>query len=608
MTILHDIGLWLWRLIPANPILVRVVTAGGKRAKHAWTRGLYLAVLIAVVLLAGQLSSGQTSLAELAKVSTQTFVSVSIVQLALMCFIAPLFAAGAITQEKDGNTFAILLTTPLSNGQIVLGSLLSRMYFVWVLLLSGLPIFCISMIYGGVTSAEVFESFALAAMTALVTGALAIMIGMAKVGTRRTIFSFLVGVAVYLLAVGLIGMFSPWGALPEARPGTSGWTMSWLAPVHPFLALFVVTGKTPAPALADVHHYGWPGRWLLAYPQYGYLVITGLLSVLFVLLSLAFVRRGQKEGENTLLNRVFEFFARKDLGERRRKPRRVWSNPVAWREAATKASAGGRSVSRWFFIGGGVAAGLLLLIAARNGMWGITMPAIRSWLAGLLWIEFAVILLVVTSTAASALTREKESLTMELLLATRLTSNYICAGMLQGLVRFVLPMIAAPLITLAVFVLVDLLSAPQLRTGVPAEAVLLAPLLMTAVTAVAAIIGLQFSLTSKKTVQAVMWSTVVVIVVTGLASACGMAIRDGPAHLAAIVWPFTPMPAIQAVIDPQSLFSARNAAPSAGDIAQVRVERALASLVAAAAYLAITWALYKNMVRNFDMTVRRQSA
>jgi len=99
------------------------------------------------------------ALSELAKQSTQTFMYVSMVQLLLMSFIAPVFCAGAITQEKDANTYHILLTTPLSNAQIVLGSLFSRICFVWVLLLSGLPIFCITMLYGGVTTTEICESF-----------------------------------------------------------------------------------------------------------------------------------------------------------------------------------------------------------------------------------------------------------------------------------------------------------------------------------------------------------------------------------------------------------------------------------------------------------------
>ena len=41
MGILQDIGRWLWRLLPANPILVRVVTAGGKRKRHLAARFIY---------------------------------------------------------------------------------------------------------------------------------------------------------------------------------------------------------------------------------------------------------------------------------------------------------------------------------------------------------------------------------------------------------------------------------------------------------------------------------------------------------------------------------------------------------------------------------------
>jgi ABC-type transport system involved in multi-copper enzyme maturation permease subunit len=77
------------------------------------------------------------SLSELAKGASQTFAWASIAQLLLMCFLAPVFTASAITQEKDAQTFNILLSTPLSNAQIVFGSLMSRLYFVVMLLVAG---------------------------------------------------------------------------------------------------------------------------------------------------------------------------------------------------------------------------------------------------------------------------------------------------------------------------------------------------------------------------------------------------------------------------------------------------------------------------------------
>lgn len=614
MTIFGDLGLFLWRLLPGNPIVVRVVATGGKRTRHMWARFFYLAVLFVVMLFAGgALFGGTTSLADLAKNSTRIFVIVSGVQLALMSFVAPIFTAGAITQERDSNTFDILLTTPLSNAQIVLGSLLSRLFFVWMLLLSGLPIFCITMIYGGVTAYEVFQSFALAASTGLLTGAMAISIAMLKIGTRRTIFAFFLGIAMYLLGVGALG-WSGYFAVPEAPPSTSlpGLQMSQLAPFHPFLALAVVTGQTPAPPAADVARYGWPWAWLYAQPHAAYIVLTTLASVGLVVLSLLFVRRGQKEGETTWWTQITSIFATHRAGERSHAPRRVWGNPIAWREAVTRGTALTRNLMRWGFIAGGLALGFFLLTAYDQG-WlnlqtpgGIPQPAeMRSWLTVIVWIELAIILLVVTNTAAGTLTRERESQTMEILLTTPLTSHYIVAGMLQGLVRFTIPLIAVPTGTVLIFVLADLLRpGPDVLS---IEALVLLPLVLVAYCALAAIVGLHFSLTATRTVRAVMISTTIVLGGNGLLWACGLAMGSTGAQTAAVVLPFTPFPAVQAILDVPALFGV-GATTTAGQLMETRLLRLVTTLVAAAVYLGITFALYQNMVKNFDRVIRAQSA
>ena len=233
---ISNLGKWFWYLVPANPILVRVVNGGGRRVRHAWFRFGYLLILFLVFLLmyvnatAGGGMSG--ALSEVAKTSTQIFRWISIAQLLLMCFLAPVFTAGAITQEKDAETFNVLLTTPLSNAQIILGSLLSRLFFVIVLLFSGLPIFCITMIYGGVTFAQIILSFAIAGSTAIVTGSLAIMISMMRAGTRRTIFSFGMAIGLYLLVVWALGYLHGTQVLeaPPIWPKSLGFhqTQNWI--------------------------------------------------------------------------------------------------------------------------------------------------------------------------------------------------------------------------------------------------------------------------------------------------------------------------------------------------------------------------------------------
>src|SRR5215212_3443280 len=192
---------YLWRLIPANPILLRVVEAGGKRRRDLFVRCGYLGLLILVVIfsLVGSTDTlGGGSLGALAKVSARLFQQMSYLQLGLVALLAPIFTAGAITQEKDSQTYDILLATPLTNGQIVLGSLLSR------LLISGIPIFSITQIFGGVAIRNIVVSFLIAAATAFVTGALAMAIATFKVGTRRTIFSFYMFIIVYLVGLSLL--------------------------------------------------------------------------------------------------------------------------------------------------------------------------------------------------------------------------------------------------------------------------------------------------------------------------------------------------------------------------------------------------------------------
>src|SRR6476660_5186221 len=179
-----DVGLAVWRLLLANPIVVRVVSIGSKRLPHLWTRAGYLVALFLVVLIYSLESTSTESLSERATDSTRVFEYVSTLQLAMMCLLAPVFTAGAISQEKDAETFNVLLTTPLTNAQIVLGSLCSRLFFVLALLMSGLPIFCITMLFGGVTAQQIFLSFGIAGCTAILTGSIAILISVMRVGSR----------------------------------------------------------------------------------------------------------------------------------------------------------------------------------------------------------------------------------------------------------------------------------------------------------------------------------------------------------------------------------------------------------------------------------------
>ncbi|MEM6554067.1 MAG: hypothetical protein AAF750_18270, partial [Planctomycetota bacterium] len=150
---MQAIGRWLWRLGPGNPMVVRIVEGGSRRTPHLLVRMGYLGLLVLLVvfgLLTGSGLGGSASMGELARSGSQVFRLIAYGQVVGVCLLAPLFMAGAIASEQSGKTYNILLTTPLSNLQIVLGSLAGRLFFVLALLLSGLPLFAVVLVFGGV--------------------------------------------------------------------------------------------------------------------------------------------------------------------------------------------------------------------------------------------------------------------------------------------------------------------------------------------------------------------------------------------------------------------------------------------------------------------------
>ncbi|RJP42394.1 MAG: hypothetical protein C4547_00610 [Phycisphaerales bacterium] len=598
--ILARIWLSFWHLLPANPILVRVVGGASRQRKHLIYRAVYLLAICAVVFFSIVTIQGSRGLNELAKEASQTFKLASYTQLALMCFLAPMFTAGAITQERDAQTYNILLSTPLSNAQIVLGSLISRLYFVFSLLLAGLPIFCLTMVYGGVTSSQIFESFALAGCTAAVTGSVAIFISIAGVGTRRTIFSFYLVIAIYLLAIYLLGNWSPtW--LDAAPANVNGRKMSVLSALHPFLALEVSLNIVRAPDVPLVA--GRPAilRHALAFPSATYVVWTAATSLVLTGMAMFFVRHGAKTGEPTFVSQFLDRFRRQASGERTRTPHVVWKNPVAWREAVTKSAQGAGGLMRWSVIIAGAAASVGLFLYHLTDPAGMPPTIVKQWLGGIIMIQFAIAMLIATNTAAVSMTKERESKTIDVLLCTPLTSTYIVFGKLRGLVSFAAPLVAVPVASLLLFGVYSLLPGKSqgmiwVETAVELAAVMVLTL------AVVCILSLKVSLTSRQTVRAVVKSLAIVILGTGCLTLVTTTITQQAGQAGTFFAPFSPFSGIRYLLYPDTLSTS-----FARQAASMRFLGFVGSAVATGVYLIIAFSMYKSLVTNFDMTMRKQT-
>jgi ABC-2 type transport system permease protein len=123
-----------------------------------------LGIATAVTILTGllvvmpqwdSLSGGTISVGNsIASVGQSLFAWLIGLEILICALIAPALTAGAISTEREHQTFDLLLLTRLSNFAIVMGKLLSSLSFVAMVLICALPVMAISFLLGGVAPAE----------------------------------------------------------------------------------------------------------------------------------------------------------------------------------------------------------------------------------------------------------------------------------------------------------------------------------------------------------------------------------------------------------------------------------------------------------------------
>lgn len=233
---------WLLRLGPTNPIAVRLVQNGSRRTRHLYIRAAYLAVLIVVLLWLLLVSAGGGNLdyRELARAGAMSFTSIAYLQIGLICILAPVFMAGAIAQESNPRTWEVMLTTPLSATQIVLGNLLGRLFFIIALLMASLPLFALVQYFGGVPGRTILASYLVAACAAVLVGTIAIALSVSRLVGRRAVFAFYVSVVSYLAITAAI---DSWVRLSGGGAG-GGNGVTWMTPINPFLTLHALLNPT----------------------------------------------------------------------------------------------------------------------------------------------------------------------------------------------------------------------------------------------------------------------------------------------------------------------------------------------------------------------------
>src|SRR5207244_3797186 len=155
-----------------GPVLFYDMVRTARRSRYILMRLLYANLLLAI--LCSMFFSREVHLRahqrEIAVLAESFFSVFMIVQIVLVAVMTPAYVAGAIAEEKDRKTLEFMLATDLTNREIILSKLLSRLANLTLFLLTGLPILSLIQFLGGVDPNLVLAGFVATLMTMLGLG------------------------------------------------------------------------------------------------------------------------------------------------------------------------------------------------------------------------------------------------------------------------------------------------------------------------------------------------------------------------------------------------------------------------------------------------------
>jgi ABC-type Na+ efflux pump permease subunit len=434
-----------------GPIFNREVLTVPRRDRHYMARAAYLGVLWVIAVTAWLASLGwarSATLGETARFGPLLFQLLTFIELALFLFFAALSAASAISQEKDRRTFVLLLMTDLRNHEIVLGKLLGSLLPIVLLLGASVPVLMMLLLLGGIALHQVFQALLIVTATTLAAGSLGGLIALWRDRTFQSLALTVLFLVLYLCVVQAI-RFLP-SIIPTLTPADASSLQQWL---DPFLALQSVVNPLPA-SLAPV----------LA-PAYGYTLSMVTLAVLLNGWGLIKLRVWNPSGEPIMQREAPTDEAEVDDAKARAlahaapgKARRVGPNPILWREIFTRAY--GRRplmVKVAFFVVLAFIAYYALspVVSAQKG------DRLPHFVAAYGLVPISVLsFLLIAAQAATAITSERDTGALDLLLVTDLSPQEFIFGKLGGIAYNTKEYLITPLLLAIVYGWYRVLAAP----------------------------------------------------------------------------------------------------------------------------------------------------
>ncbi len=153
-----------------NPVLSRELLVNLRSPRAFVLQLLYVMFLGVVVYFAWPADEKQISSGAAQRLFDLFFLG----QFFLVALVAPSFAAGSVTGEKERKTYEMLLASPLEPANILIGKLLSSLTYLVILILSSLPLIILCFLLGGILLSEIARAYLILILAAGTFGLLSL--------------------------------------------------------------------------------------------------------------------------------------------------------------------------------------------------------------------------------------------------------------------------------------------------------------------------------------------------------------------------------------------------------------------------------------------------
>ncbi len=410
-----------------GPVFNREIITTPRSLRLYLTRAGYVAALFGLVFTAWLILFGskqQSGLGDLARFGSAIFTVLAPLQLAVAVAFSALITAAAVAQEKDRRTLDLLLMTNLSNTELVLSKLLASMLSIVVPVTASIGLLMLVTLLGGVSYAQVFRVVAVTFASAAVAGSLGSMIAL----WRERTFQSLALTALLLVLWLLGGEMIAAGVFGQQWAGLSA--EHWATAFSPLRAIFAATRPLVYFAQTEATSAWWQS------PVNMFLILSTVATLLINFWAIARVRvwNPMQETRQRLVEPAESAGTTAASFDVTTVPsRRVWDNPILWREIRTWAYGKKIIVVRlaYLVVFAICAAAMISTFDSTGGIYSHSAEGISVTAKPL--VPLMVLgLILVNALAVTSLTNERDLRALDLLLVTDLSPREIIFGKLGG--------------------------------------------------------------------------------------------------------------------------------------------------------------------------------